>query len=82
MISQHQSRENWSSGFPTRSDIKWPVQSQEKARNFGFIKRRDCTISVGKTEALISCAVTDMKTMICAFTDTVSAQWNWAFVFA
>ena len=28
-----------------------------EARNFGFRKKRDCTICVAKTKALISCAV-------------------------
>ena len=30
-----------------------------KAWNFGFRKKRNCTIRVVKTNALISCAVTD-----------------------
>ena len=30
------SRENWSSGFPTRSDTYRPVQSQKKARSLKF----------------------------------------------
>ena len=30
-------RENWSSGFLTRHDTNWPVQSQKKARGFNFL---------------------------------------------
>ena len=29
-------QENRSSGFPTRSDTNWPVQSQEQARSLKF----------------------------------------------
>ena len=49
----------------TRSDTNQPVVSQEKARSFkfGFMKKRDCTICVAKTKALISFAVTEQ--MIC-----------------
>ena len=36
-----------------------------EAGNFGFRKKRDCTIYVAKTKALISCAVTAKLT--CAF---------------
>ena len=36
-----------------------------EARNFVFRKKRDCTIYVAKTKALISCAVTAQ--LICAF---------------
>ena len=40
--------ENWSSGFPARSDTNWPVQSQKQARNLKFqIEEEDCTIGVG-----------------------------------
>ena len=60
-------RENQSSGFPTRSDTDWPVQSQKKSRSldFGFKKKINCTIRVAKTKVLISFAVTEM--LICAF---------------
>ena len=37
-------------------------------RNFGFRKKRDCTIFVAKTKALISCAVTTQ--LICTFVFT------------
>ena len=36
-----------------------------EARNFGFRKKRDCTICVAKTKALISFAVT--AKLICVF---------------
>ena len=36
-----------------------------EAGNFGFKKKRDCTIGVAKTKALISFAVT--AKLICAF---------------
>ena len=36
-----------------------------EARNFGFSKKRDCTIRVAKTKALISFAVT--AKLICVF---------------
>ena len=45
--------------FLTRSYTNRPVQSQKKARSLKFKKKRDCTICVAKTKALISCAVTD-----------------------
>ena len=51
-------RENQSSGIPTRSDTNRPVQLQNMARSFGFRKKRNCTIRVVKTKALISCVVT------------------------
>ena len=37
----------------------------EKGQKLGYKKKRDCTIHVAKTKALISCAVTAQ--MICAF---------------
>ena len=53
--------------FSTRSDTNRAVQSQKMARglNFGFRKKRDCTIYVAKTKALISFAVT--AKLICVF---------------
>ena len=57
--------ENQSLGFPTRSDTNQPVQSQKQARNFGFKKKRNCTIRVAKTKAQISFTVTAKQ--ICAF---------------
>ena len=47
-----------SSGFPTRSDTATEY-------SFGFSKKRDCTIYVAKTKALISCAV--ITQLVCAF---------------
>ena len=47
----------------TRSDTNWAVQSLKIA--IGFKKKRNCTIRVVKTKALISCAVTAQ--LICAF---------------
>ena len=52
---------------PTRSDTNQAVQSQKMARaagNFGFRKKRNCTIRVAKTKALFSFAVT--AKLICA----------------
>ena len=62
--------------FPNRSDANQPLQLQKQARNlkFGFKKKRDCTIPVAKTKALISFAVT--VKLICAF---VFAYANWWF---
>ena len=40
-------------------------RSRLEACNFGFKKKRDCTMRVAKTKALISCAVTAQ--LICAF---------------
>ena len=44
--------------FPNRFDTNRPVQAQKMARGwkskFGFRKKRDCTIRVAKTKALIS----------------------------
>ena len=51
-------RENWSSGFPTRTDMNRSVQSYKKAGGLN--------IPVAKIKALISCAVT----LICAFVFT------------
>ena len=50
-------RENWSSGFPTRYDTNRAVRWLE-AGNAGSRKKRDCTIQVAKTKALISFSVT------------------------
>ena len=50
-------------GVLTRSDSNWAEQSQ--ASNFRFKKKKNCTIRVVKTKALISFAVT--AKLICAF---------------
>ena len=54
-------------GFPTRSDSNLAVKPQKMASGFkfGFRKKRDCTIRVAKTKALISFAVT--AKLICVF---------------
>ena len=44
-----------------------------EASNFGFRKRRDCTIYVEKTKALISCAVTAQ--LICVFVFAYAKSW-------
>ena len=54
------SRENLSSGFPTRSNTNGTVQPQRIVRGFKF-----CTIYVAKTKALVSCVATAQ--LICAF---------------
>ena len=60
-------RENRSSEFRpglTHIDL-YSHRIRQKARNFGFKKKRDCTIHVAKTKAVISYAVTAQ--LICAF---------------
>ena len=42
-----------------------PTQRLQEARNFGFRKKKDSTIYVAKTKALISCAV--IAQLICGF---------------
>ena len=46
--------------FPTRSDTNQALLAQKMARggNLGFRKKKNCTIRVVKTKALISFAVT------------------------
>ena len=44
-----------------------------EACNFGFKKKRDCTIHVAKTKALISCAVTAQ--LICVFVFAYADCW-------
>ena len=58
-------RENLSLGFLTGSDTNQAVQPQKMARGLKFRKKRDCTIRVAKTKALISFAVT--AKLICVF---------------
>ena len=55
-----------------------PTQSQKQDRsfkpyNFGFTKKRGCTIHAVKTKALISCAVTAQ--LICAFVFAYADCW-------
>ena len=61
--------------FPNRSDINRAVQLQKQARsfNFGFKKKRNCTIRVAKTKALISFAVT--AKLICVFIFAYADCW-------
>ena len=61
-------QENWSSGFPIRSDTNRPVQSQKNRSswNFRLKKKRNCTICAAKTKMLISCAVYTAQ-LICVF---------------
>ena len=49
--------------FPTWSDTNRAVELQKMAR--GFEKKKDCTIYVAKTKALISFAVT--AKLVCVF---------------
>ena len=61
--------------FLIRSDTNWSVSSQTKleAWNFGLRKKRNCTICVAKTKALISFAVTPK--LICVFVFTYADCW-------
>ena len=59
------SRENLSSVCLTRPDMNQPVQSQ-KARNFGFKKKRDCTICGEKTKALICAVIAQLNCFVSA----------------
>ena len=46
-------------GFPTRSNTNQPVQSQKQARGLKFwVEVEEILHCVGKTKALISCAIT------------------------
>ena len=49
---------------PTQTGL-YGQGSRLEAWNFGVMKKRDCTICVAKTKALISCAVTVQ--LICVF---------------
>ena len=48
-------------------------RSRLEACNFGFRKKKDCTIFVAKTKALISCAVTAQ--LICGFVFAYANCW-------
>ena len=56
-----------SSGFPTRSDTNQTVQPQKIVRilKIWIREKRECTIEVAKTKALIGFAVT--ANLICVF---------------
>ena len=49
------------------------TQDSRKLKNYGFRKKRNCTIPVAKTKALISFAVT--VKLICAFVFTYANCW-------
>ena len=54
-------------GFLTRSDTNQAVKRQNMGGNFGFRKKRDSSIHVEKTKALISFAVTAKLTCVFVF---------------
>ena len=56
---------------PIRSDTNQPVQSQKQ--DFGFKKKRHCTIQVAKTKALIRFPIT--AELICAFVFAQAFCW-------
>ena len=61
-------------GLSIRSDTSLQSQrSRLEARNFGFKKKRDCTICVAKTKTLVSCAVTAQ--LICVFVFAYAICW-------
>ena len=57
--------------FPNRSETNRPVQPE--TGNFGFRKKRHCTIRLAKTKALNSFAVTTK--LICAFVFAYAVCW-------
>ena len=62
--------------FLNRSDTNRAAPSEKMARglkNFGFKKKRKCTIHVAKTKALISFAVTAQ--LICGFVFAYADCW-------
>ena len=65
--------------FPNRSDTNWPVQSLKQARSLEFWIYLEeglchpCTVSVAKSKALISFAVT--AKLICAFVFAYADCW-------
>ena len=61
--------------FPTWSDTNRVAQPQKISRDldFGFGKKRDCTIRVAKTKALISFA--DTAKLICIFVFAYAKCW-------
>ena len=63
-------RENLSLGFPTRCDLYSYIRGLE-ACNFGCRKKRNCTIRVAKTKALISFAVTAKLICVFVFAETI-----------
>ena len=62
--------------FSNRSDTNWAVQPQKQARSLKFWifkKKKDCTLQVAKTKALISFAVT--AKLICIFVFAYANYW-------
>ena len=59
--------------FPTWSDTNQAVQLQKMARGLKFFRKRDRTIYVAKTKALISLAVT--AKLICVFVFAYAKCW-------
>ena len=64
--------------FPNRSDTNRAVQAQKMARSLKFrisvVQKRNCTIRVAKTKALVSFAVT--AKLICAFVFAKADCWG------
>ena len=58
--------------FPTRSDTNRPVQSQKRTKTLKF-RKKNCTIRVAKTKALIGFAVT--AKLICVFVFAYADCW-------
>ena len=54
-------------GFRTRSNTNQAVQLQKMSGGLKFRKKRDCTIYVAKSKALISCAVTSQLILVFVF---------------
>ena len=50
-------------------------RSRLEAWNFGYKKKRDCTIHGAKTKMLISCAVTCIAQLLCAFVFAYAICW-------
>ena len=62
----------WFQTGPTQTD-PYSYRSRLEARNFGFKKKRHCTIRVAKTKALISFAAN--AKLICVFDSTYANCW-------
>ena len=59
--------------FPNRSDTNRAVQAQKRAARSLKFRKRNCTIQVAKTKALISFAVTTK--LICVFVFAYADCW-------
>ena len=77
VVSNHLSHvmKNPTMWFSNRSDANGAVKHRRwlETGNFGFRKKRHCTIHVAKTKALISFAVT--AKLICAFVFAYAKCW-------